>query len=71
MKAALESYMKELDAIREAGTWREERIITTPQRDVIDTTKKAHVVNMCACAMLPRISSFSRRRSNEIDAFAS
>ena len=40
--------MKELDAIREAGTWREERIITTPQRDVIDTTKKAHVVNMCA-----------------------
>ena len=48
MKAALESYMKELDAIREAGTWREERIITTPQRDVIDTTKKAHVVNMCA-----------------------
>ncbi len=48
MKAALESYRKELDAIREAGTWREERIITTPQRDVIDTTKKAHVVNMCA-----------------------
>ena len=48
MKAALESYLKELDAIREAGTWREERIITTPQRDVIDTTKKAHVVNMCA-----------------------
>ena len=48
MKAALESYLRELDAIREAGTWREERIITTPQRDVIDTTKKAHVVNMCA-----------------------
>ena len=48
MKAALESYLKELDAIREAGTWREERIITTPQRDVIDTTKKANVVNMCA-----------------------
>ena len=48
MKAALESYLKELDAIREAGTWREERIITTPQRDVINTTKKAHVVNMCA-----------------------
>ena len=48
MKAALESYLRELDAIREAGTWREERIITTPQRDVIDTTQKAHVVNMCA-----------------------
>ncbi len=48
MKAALESYRQELDEIRKAGTWREERIITTPQRDVIDTTKKAHVVNMCA-----------------------
>ena len=48
MKPALESYLMELDAIREAGTWREERIITTPQRDVIDTTKKSHVVNMCA-----------------------
>ena len=48
MKAALESYLKELDAIREAGTWREERIITTPQKDVIDTTQKKHVVNMCA-----------------------
>ena len=48
MKTALLAIQKELDAIREAGTWREERIITTPQRSVIDTTRAKHVVNMCA-----------------------
>ena len=48
MKTALHAFEQELDAIREAGTWREERIITTPQRACIDTTQKAHVVNMCA-----------------------
>ena len=41
-------FEQELNAIREAGTWREERIITTPQRARIDTTQKADVVNMCA-----------------------
>ncbi|MBQ3707795.1 MAG: glycine C-acetyltransferase [Clostridia bacterium] len=48
MKTALQSIEKELDAIREAGTWRTERIITTPQRSRIDTTEKPAVVNMCA-----------------------
>lgn len=48
MKSALQAFQKELDGIREAGTWREERIITTPQRSSIDTTQKAHVVNLCA-----------------------
>ena len=48
MKTALQAFEQELDAIREAGTWREERIITTPQRSCIDTTQKSHVVNMCA-----------------------
>ncbi|MBQ2545748.1 MAG: glycine C-acetyltransferase [Clostridia bacterium] len=48
MKTALLSIEKELDAIREAGTWRTERIITTPQRSRIDTTEKPSVVNMCA-----------------------
>ncbi len=48
MKTALLSIEKELDAIREAGTWRTERIITTPQRSRIDTTEKPAVVNMCA-----------------------
>ena len=48
MKTALKAFEQELNAIREAGTWREERIITTPQRSCIDTTQKSHVVNMCA-----------------------
>ena len=48
MKTALKAFEAELQAIREAGTWREERIITTPQYSRIDTTKKQGVVNMCA-----------------------
>ena len=48
MKSAISAIREELDAIREAGTWREERIITTPQRSRIDTTAKNGVVNMCA-----------------------
>ena len=48
MKSALTAISQELDAIRQAGTWRDERIITTPQRSRIDTTKANGVVNMCA-----------------------
>ena len=48
MKSALNLVNAELEAIREAGTWRDERIITTPQRSRIDTTKANGVVNMCA-----------------------
>ena len=48
MKTALKAFENELNAIREAGTWREERVITTPQRSRIDTTQKDGVVNMCA-----------------------
>ena len=48
MKSALNAICEELNAIREAGTWREERIITTPQRSRIDTTQANAVVNMCA-----------------------
>jgi len=48
MKTALNAIRDELNAIREAGTWREERIITTPQCSRIDTTAKAGVINMCA-----------------------
>ena len=47
-KTALQAFEAELNAIREAGTWREERVITTPQRSRIDTTQKDGVVNMCA-----------------------
>ena len=48
MKTALQQMEQELEAIRQAGTWREERIITTPQRARIDTTTQHFVLNMCA-----------------------
>lgn len=48
MKTALNEFRKELDAIRAAGTWRSERIITTPQQSRIATTEKPMVVNLCA-----------------------
>lgn len=48
MKKALENYRKTLDAIREDGTFKDERIITTPQRARIDTTRAGGVLNMCA-----------------------
>ncbi len=48
MKEALKKYEQELAAIREAGTYKDERIITTPQRSRIDTTESKRVVNMCA-----------------------
>ena len=48
MKTALEKYRKELASIKEAGTWKGERIITTPQKSRIDTTAAKQVVNMCA-----------------------
>ncbi|MCI2058924.1 MAG: glycine C-acetyltransferase [Oscillibacter sp.] len=48
MKSALKDFQAQLDAIRAAGTYREERIITTPQRARIDTTAKPNVLNMCA-----------------------
>ena len=48
MKTALNAINAELDAIRAAGTWREERIITTPQYSRINTTAKPGVVNFCA-----------------------
>ena len=48
MKSALNAINAELDAIRAAGTWRDERVITTPQYSRIDTTAKPGVVNFCA-----------------------
>jgi len=40
--------LQELDAIREAGTWKAERIITTPQGAEIKTTTGEEVLNFCA-----------------------
>ena len=48
MKDALKIYQKELESIRESGTYKDERIITTPQNARIDTTKANGVLNMCA-----------------------
>jgi glycine C-acetyltransferase len=41
-------YTDILNEIKESGLWKEERIITTPQRSKIDTTKFDGVLNMCA-----------------------
>ena len=48
MKDALKIYQKELESIRESGTYKDERVITTPQKARIDTTKAHGVLNMCA-----------------------
>lgn len=45
---AMEIFQAQLDDIRKAGTWKEERIITTPQLSRIDTTAATQVVNLCA-----------------------
>lgn len=48
MKSALTRYRQELEAIRESGTYKEERLITTPQSARINTTRVNGVLNMCA-----------------------
>lgn len=48
MKKAYTVFQDELTNIRNAGTYKDERIITTPQRARIDTTKTKCVLNMCA-----------------------
>lgn len=47
-KTALVQYQKLLDDIKGRGLYKEERIITTPQRGLIDTAAKPGVINMCA-----------------------
>ncbi len=47
-KRAYEIYREQLNGIRAAGTYKDERVITTPQRARIDTTKTKSVLNMCA-----------------------
>ena len=48
MKQAMRIYEQELAAIREAGTYKDERVITTAQRSRIDTTLARGVLNLCA-----------------------
>ena len=47
-KQAYEYFQHTLDEIRSAGTYKEERVITTPQGARIDTTKSSGVLNLCA-----------------------
>lgn len=47
-KPALDFYANELQSIKDAGLWKEERIITTPQGAHIETDKGLKVINMCA-----------------------
>ena len=48
MKEAMKLYAAELQAIEQAGTYKNERIITTEQKSRINTTTSSNVVNMCA-----------------------
>ena len=47
-KQAYEIYQNTLNEICAAGTYKEERVITTPQGARIDTTKSSGVLNLCA-----------------------
>lgn len=48
MKQTLDIFKEQLEEIKAAGTYKEERIITTPQSTRISTTKAQNVINMCA-----------------------
>ena len=48
MKTAMNHYRSMLEDIRQAGTWKDERIITTTQLSCIDTTAASKVINLCA-----------------------
>lgn len=48
MKQALEIYQQQLEQIKSSGTYKTERIITTEQSALIDTTEARQVLNMCA-----------------------
>ena len=48
MKSAIGIITKTIEEIKEQGLYKSERVITTPQRDIIDTTTNLGVINMCA-----------------------
>lgn len=47
-KTGLDLYRQAVEQSRADGTYKEERVIVTPQRSRIDTTKAKRVLNMCA-----------------------
>ena len=48
MKSAISYMQKTIEEIREAGLYKQERVITVPQGGHISTTAKPRVINMCA-----------------------
>ena len=48
MKTAYTHWQQVTDEIKESGLWKTERIITTPQSPLIDTTQKSQLINMCS-----------------------
>ncbi len=48
MKKGIEIIAKEVDDLKAAGLFSEERVLTVPQGSRIDTTDKKGVINMCA-----------------------
>lgn len=48
MKSALTIYKDALTSIKESGTFKAERIITSPQNARIDTDQNSNILNMCA-----------------------
>ena len=48
MKTAYNHWAAAAQEIRDAGLWKTERVITTPQSAEIDTTAKRGLINMCA-----------------------
>ena len=48
MKQALLKYKKQLAEIEQSGTFKGERIMTSPQGATVDTTERSGVINMCA-----------------------
>lgn len=48
LSKAGEFYRQELENIKESGLYKDERVISTPQRAMIDTTDNKGVLNMCA-----------------------
>lgn len=48
MKTGIDIFKNMVEQAKQDGTFKEERIITTPQRSRIDTTKAKQVLNLCA-----------------------
>lgn len=48
MKTAYKYFSEVLDGIKESGTYKNERVITTEQKAIIDTSEVKGVLNMCA-----------------------